>query len=129
MFSCEVALPLGAGAGVGPFVRGDETKIGRRGGWRQAGGGKNFDRYGPVTLWSQEKRPDLHGWRSGGVGSLRRSSGDTVEGVVRQRRVMLGRLDGRPPRSACHGVDISGLGDALRDVAGAELMERGVHAQ
>src|SRR5699024_7420800 len=41
----------------GPFVRGDETKIGRRGWWRQAGGAKNFDRYRCVTLWRQEKTP------------------------------------------------------------------------
>lgn len=38
-------------------LRGDGLNIGRRGGWRQAGGAKNLDRYHPVTLRRQEKTP------------------------------------------------------------------------
>src|SRR5699024_2286785 len=67
----------------GPLVRGDGLNIGQCGGWRQAGWAKNLDRYRPVTLRRQEKPPDLHGCRSGGRGSLRRSGGDAMEGVVR----------------------------------------------
>src|SRR5699024_6676807 len=62
-----------------PFFRGDGLNIGQRGGWRQAGEAKNFDRYRSVTLRRQEKPPDLHECRSGGLGSLRRSGGDAVE--------------------------------------------------
>src|SRR5699024_561462 len=58
----SVGVPTGGcssspGAGSGPFVRGDGLNIGQRGGWRQAGGAKNFDRYRCVTLWRQEKTP------------------------------------------------------------------------
>ena len=64
-------------------LRGDGLNIGRWRGRRQAGWAKNFDRYRYVTLRRQEKPPDLHECRSGGRGSLRRSGGDAVEGVVR----------------------------------------------
>ena len=125
---CEAALPLFRLAG-GPFVRGDEINVRRWRGRRQAGGARNFDRYRSVTPWRQEKPPDLHECRPGGVGLLRRSGGDAVEGVVRQCRVVLGGLDGCPPCRASHSVDVARLCDALRDVAGAELMERGIHAK
>ena len=102
MFSCEVALPLGAGACVGPFVRGDERNSTPTGKAAQAVPGLFSNRYRSVTLRRQEKPPDLHGCRSGGVGSLRRSSGYAVQ----HRQLAVCDLRGNRSAAIDVGVDL-----------------------
>lgn len=132
-FRCSVVKHLCHSVPVpifGPFARGDERNSTPTGEGCASRSGI-FPQPLPFRDHAETRKdpPTCTNADQGVQWLLRRSSGDAVEGVVRQRRIVLSRLDGRPARRACHGVDVARLGDALGDVAGTELVERGVHAQ